>query len=73
MLLEEARKRTTIFPREFNIKPRVTLVGKTTLVASLYPWSPDQWQIKEYNSCRLVLMAATLFFKMPLVGTKSVE
>jgi hypothetical protein len=46
-LLEESRKENHYLPREFDINPRFTLVGKTYLAASLCAWSSNKWHFEE--------------------------
>jgi hypothetical protein len=48
-LLEEYTEENYQLPQEFGINPPVTLVWKTSLAASLYAWSPNEWHFKEYN------------------------
>jgi hypothetical protein len=46
MLLEEYRRKKNHFPWEFDINPRVTLMGKTFLSISLCAWSPNKCKIQ---------------------------
>jgi hypothetical protein len=56
--LKMARTKTHHFPREFDIYPRVTLVGENyaTIAASLSAWSPNKNHTFTCLTCALIFL-----------------
>jgi hypothetical protein len=61
-LLEVDKEIEPLFHREFDINPRVTHVGKTTLGASLCNWSPNELAFMS------IFAAIKICFLAPLQG-----
>jgi hypothetical protein len=44
--LKSVEKEPPFLPREIDIDPRITIMVKISLAASLCAWSPNEWHLK---------------------------